>query len=35
MPIAAEMDAVLNLGRSPGEAIRRLMGRTLRNEAGG
>jgi glycerol-3-phosphate dehydrogenase (NAD(P)+) len=35
MPITAEMDAVLNLGRSPGEAIRRLMGRTLRNEAGG
>jgi glycerol-3-phosphate dehydrogenase (NAD(P)+) len=35
MPITAEMDAVLNQGRSPGEAIRRLMGRTLRNEAGG
>jgi glycerol-3-phosphate dehydrogenase (NAD(P)+) len=32
LPIAAEMDAVLNLGRSPGEAIRRLMGRALRNE---
>jgi glycerol-3-phosphate dehydrogenase (NAD(P)+) len=34
LPIAAEMDAVLNLGRSPGEAIRRLMTRALRNEAG-
>jgi len=34
LPIAAEMHAVLNLGRSPAEAIRRLMGRTLRNEAG-
>jgi glycerol-3-phosphate dehydrogenase (NAD(P)+) len=32
LPITAEMDAVLNLGRSPGEAIRRLMSRALRNE---
>jgi glycerol-3-phosphate dehydrogenase (NAD(P)+) len=34
LPIAAEMHAVLNLGRLPGEAIKRLMGRTLRSEAG-
>jgi glycerol-3-phosphate dehydrogenase (NAD(P)+) len=34
LPIAAEMHAVLNMGRSPGDAIKRLMGRTLRNEAG-
>jgi glycerol-3-phosphate dehydrogenase (NAD(P)+) len=33
LPIAAEMHAVLNQGRSPGEAIRRLMSRALRNEA--
>jgi glycerol-3-phosphate dehydrogenase (NAD(P)+) len=32
LPIAAEMHAVLNLGRSPAEAIRRLMTRALRNE---
>lgn len=34
MPITAEMHAVLNLGRSPEEAIKRLMNRALRNEAG-
>lgn len=34
MPIAKEMDAVLNLGRPPAEAIRRLMTRTLRAENG-
>jgi glycerol-3-phosphate dehydrogenase (NAD(P)+) len=38
LPIAAEMHAVLSLGRSPGEAIKRLMGRALtretRNETG-
>jgi len=34
LPIAGEMHAVLNQGRSPEEAIRRLMSRTLRNEAG-
>jgi glycerol-3-phosphate dehydrogenase (NAD(P)+) len=34
LPITREMDAVLNRGRSPEEAIRRLMSRTLRNEAG-
>jgi len=34
LPIAAEMHAVLNQGRSPGEAIQRLMSRALRNEAG-
>lgn len=34
LPIASEMHAVLNLGRSPGDAIKRLMSRTLRNEAG-
>lgn len=33
LPIASEMHAVLNLGRSPGEAIKRLMSRALRNEA--
>jgi glycerol-3-phosphate dehydrogenase (NAD(P)+) len=33
LPIAAEMNAVLEGGRSPGEAIKRLMGRALRNEA--
>ena len=32
MPIAAEMHAVLNEGRTPAEAIRRLMGRTPRGE---
>jgi len=32
LPIAAEMHAVLSLGRSPGEAIKRLMNRALRNE---
>jgi glycerol-3-phosphate dehydrogenase (NAD(P)+) len=34
MPITGEMHAVLNEGRSPAEAIRRLMGRTPRNEFG-
>lgn len=34
LPIAAEMEAVLNQGRSPGEAIQRLMTRALRNETG-
>ena len=34
LPIAAEMHAVLSLGRSPGEAIKRLMGRALTNETG-
>ncbi|HTA44302.1 MAG TPA: NAD(P)H-dependent glycerol-3-phosphate dehydrogenase [Bryobacteraceae bacterium] len=34
LPIAAEMHAVLNMGRSPGEAIKRLMSRSLRSEAG-
>lgn len=34
LPIAAEMQAVLNSERSPGEAIKRLMGRSLRSEAG-
>ena len=32
MPITNEMNAVLNLGRSPAEAIHSLMTRTLRNE---
>jgi glycerol-3-phosphate dehydrogenase (NAD(P)+) len=32
MPIADQMHAVLNLGRSPAEAIRALMTRSLRNE---
>jgi len=32
LPIAAEMDAVLNGGRPPAEAIRRLMGRALVRE---
>lgn len=32
LPIVQEMHAVLNLGRLPGEAIRRLMSRTLRSE---
>ena len=32
LPICSQMHAVLNLGRSPGEAIRALMTRTLRNE---
>ena len=32
MPITAEMHAVLNEGRTPAEAIRRLMGRTPRGE---
>ncbi len=32
MPITEEMHAVLNEGRSPADAIRRLMGRTLRHE---
>jgi glycerol-3-phosphate dehydrogenase (NAD(P)+) len=35
LPIATEMDAVLNLGRPPEEAIRRLMTRALRNEGPG
>jgi len=35
LPIAAEMYAVLNEGRPPEEAIRRLMTRALRNEATG
>ncbi|MGA2713704.1 MAG: NAD(P)H-dependent glycerol-3-phosphate dehydrogenase [Bryobacteraceae bacterium] len=34
LPIVAEMHAVLNMGRSPGEAIKRLMGRSLRSETG-
>jgi glycerol-3-phosphate dehydrogenase (NAD(P)+) len=34
LPIASEMQAVLKEGRSPAEAIKRLMGRTLRSEAG-
>lgn len=34
LPIASEMHAVLHLGRPPGEAIRNLMTRTLRNETG-
>jgi glycerol-3-phosphate dehydrogenase (NAD(P)+) len=34
LPIAREMHAVLHLGRAPGEAIRNLMTRTLRHEAG-
>jgi glycerol-3-phosphate dehydrogenase (NAD(P)+) len=33
LPIAAEMDAVLEGNRAPREAIRRLMSRALRNEA--
>jgi glycerol-3-phosphate dehydrogenase (NAD(P)+) len=33
LPIAREMHAVLNLGRSPDEAIKCLMGRRLRSEA--
>jgi glycerol-3-phosphate dehydrogenase (NAD(P)+) len=32
LPIAAEMHAVLSLGRSPAEAIKRLMSRALTNE---
>jgi glycerol-3-phosphate dehydrogenase (NAD(P)+) len=32
MPIADQMHAVLNLGRSPADAIRALMTRSLRNE---
>jgi glycerol-3-phosphate dehydrogenase (NAD(P)+) len=32
MPITAEMHAVLNEGRTPAEAIRRLMGRAPRGE---
>jgi len=32
LPIAAEMNAVLEGSRSPGEAIKRLMSRALRNE---
>ena len=32
VPIASEMNAVLNQGRSPAEAIRRLMGRALTRE---
>jgi glycerol-3-phosphate dehydrogenase (NAD(P)+) len=32
LPIAAEMDAVLNMGRPPVEAIKRLMSRALTNE---
>jgi glycerol-3-phosphate dehydrogenase (NAD(P)+) len=34
LPIASEMHAVLNLGRTPEEAIRKLMNRTLRQEVG-
>jgi glycerol-3-phosphate dehydrogenase (NAD(P)+) len=34
LPIAAEMNAVLSEGRSPAEAIRRLMGRALTTETG-
>ncbi len=34
LPITTEMHAVLNQGRSPEEAIRRLMGRSLRSELG-
>ena len=34
LPITQEMHAVLNLGRSPHEAIQRLMSRTLRSERG-
>jgi glycerol-3-phosphate dehydrogenase (NAD(P)+) len=34
LPIVQEMHAVLNLGRPPGEAIKRLMGRALRSERG-
>ena len=34
LPIVQEMDAVLHRGRSPEEAIRRLMSRTLRGERG-
>ena len=34
MPIASEVHAVLNLGRTPASAIQRLMSRTLRSEAG-
>ena len=34
LPIVAEMHAVLNSGRAPADAIKRLMGRTLRNEVG-
>jgi glycerol-3-phosphate dehydrogenase (NAD(P)+) len=34
LPIALEMHAVINLGRPPEEAIRNLMNRTLRSEAG-
>ncbi len=33
MPIVEEMHAVLNLGRPPAEAIRRLMSRSLRSES--
>jgi glycerol-3-phosphate dehydrogenase (NAD(P)+) len=32
LPIASQMDAVLNSGRSPAEAIRLLMERALKNE---
>lgn len=32
LPIARQMQAVLNLGRSPAEAVRELMTRTLRSE---
>jgi glycerol-3-phosphate dehydrogenase (NAD(P)+) len=32
LPIVSEMHAVLNLGRSPAEALRRLMGRALTRE---
>jgi glycerol-3-phosphate dehydrogenase (NAD(P)+) len=35
MPITAEMHAVLNEGRAPADAIRRLMGRSLREEFSG
>ncbi len=32
MPITKQMDAVLNRGRAPGEAIRELMERRLKHE---
>jgi glycerol-3-phosphate dehydrogenase len=32
LPIAGQMHAVLNEGRAPAEAIRELMGRTLKSE---
>jgi glycerol-3-phosphate dehydrogenase len=35
LPIATQMDAMLNLGRKPGEAIQLLMERALRSESQG